>query len=826
VKASASTMRLVATRDDLSEQSYRQMVKRLPAAVYTTDAEGRIDSYNDAAVALWGRTPAAGVDRWCGSYRIYTPSGEPMDLDSCPMAVMLREARPVRNVEIVVERPDGSRRNVLPHPEPILDAAGKVVGGVNMLVDITERKRAEAELAATRDRLALQVHALTRLHELAMRLVGTADFSAALQMILETLVELHDADFGMLSTYDPLSRELRRAASIGLDEPTLSILGRTAPVGQGAGAGSMAVSTRSHVVVEDVETDARFIGLREVARSAGIRAMHCTPIITRTGDIVGVLTVYFRATRRPSELETQLADMCAGHAAERIDFERHRLALRATEQLPYTIGEAMDYGVWICDPAGRNTYASESFLRMIGLSQEQYSATPWNAVLHPEDAAETIAAWRECVATGAHWDREFRVRATDGTWRPVLSRGQPVRNEAGEITAWAGIHLDIGRLKKVERELREADQRKDEFLAMLAHELRNPLAPLCTGLEVLRLSTDATVCAQARTMMERQLKQMVRLIDDLLVVSRISRGKIELRRERVDLKRIVTDAVEASRPTLDSMRHELSVMLPREPLYVDADSARLAQVFGNLLNNAAKYTEPGGHIVVHVERETDGVAVKVIDDGVGIPPRMLDKVFDLFVQVDPSLERTHGGLGIGLTLVKRLVDMHGGSVEARSAGERRGSTFIVRLPVVEAEPARAADDAVSASPDAACRILVVDDNRDAATTLSMLLQLMGHEVQIAHNGSDALACAQSFRPHAILLDIGLPSLNGYDVCRHLRHQPWGREVMIVALTGWGQQADYKRSRQAGFDEHLVKPVAPEALREVVDKVRTVAAAER
>ncbi|HVO88324.1 MAG TPA: PAS domain S-box protein [Casimicrobiaceae bacterium] len=826
MKASATAMRLVSSRDEGSEQSYRQMVKRLPAAVYTTDAEGRIDLYNDAAVALWGRTPAVGADRWCGSHRIYHPDGAPMPLGSCPMAIALRERRPVRNVEIVVERPDGTRRNVLPHPEPILDADGKLIGGMNMLVDITERKRSEAELAATRDRLAWQVHALTRLHELATHLAGTTDCTTALQMIVETLVELHDADFGMLSTYDPSTRELRKVASIGLDEPALSVLGRVAP-GPQSGAGGTAFATRMRAMVEDVETDPTFIGLREVARSSGIRAAHCTPIITRTGEIVGVLSVYFRRTRKPSELEMQLADMCAGQAAERIDSERHRLALRATEQLSHTIGESMDYGVWICDAAGRNTYASESFLKLIGLGQEQYSGSEWDAIVHPDDAGEALAAWRECLRSGANWDREYRVRGADGAWHPVLSRGQPVRDEHGDITAWAGIHLDIGRLKKVESELREADQRKDEFLAMLAHELRNPLAPLCTGLEVLRLTPDVAVGEQARAMMDRQLRQMVRLIDDLLDVSRISRGKIELRRERIDLNGVVTHAVESSRPMLHSMQHQLSVALSREPILVEVDAARMAQVFGNLLNNAAKYTEPGGHIVVRVEREQEQVAVSVIDDGVGIPPAMLDKVFDLFVQVDPSLERTHGGLGIGLTLVKRLVEMHGGSVEARSAGERRGSAFTVRLPIVAAD--RQDDEQTSRSgasqaSDGACRILVVDDNRDAATTLSMLLELMGHQVQIAHNGSEALACAQSFLPHAMLLDIGMPGLNGYDVCRHVRRQPWGRDMMVIALTGWGQQADYRRSRQAGFDEHLVKPVAPDVLREVVTRVRAFAAA--
>ncbi|HEY0554011.1 MAG TPA: response regulator, partial [Thermoanaerobaculia bacterium] len=382
---------------------------------------------------------------------------------------------------------------------------------------------------------------------------------------------------------------------------------------------------------------------------------------------------------------------------------------------------------------------------------------------------------------------------------------------ARELLARVGGTLALARAR------READRRKDEFLATLAHELRNPLAPIRNGLQILRLAKDDPAAEEsARAMIERQVQQMVRLIDDLLDLSRISRGKIELRRERIALEAAVQSAVETSRPLIEKSGHRLTLDLPAEPLFVDADLTRLSQVVANLLNNAAKYTEPGGDIRLAVTGGESGVTISVLDNGVGIPAPMLPQVFEMFTQVDRSLERSQGGLGIGLTLVKRLVEMHGGTVEARSGGHGLGSEFLIRLPLLAtATTPTAAERPSHAEPAAGSgfkrRILVADDNVDSAASLEMMLGFMGNEVRTANDGLQAIAEAAAFRPDLILLDIGMPGMNGYDACREIRRQPWGQGIVIVALTGWGQDEDKRRSREAGFDQHLVKPVEPAAL---------------
>lgn len=363
----------------------------------------------------------------------------------------------------------------------------------------------------------------------------------------------------------------------------------------------------------------------------------------------------------------------------------------------------------------------------------------------------------------------------------------------------------------------EANRRKDEFLAMLAHELRNPLAPIRNAVEIMRqLDSIGPETHWIREMIDRQLRRLTRLVDDLLDVSRITRGKIRLQLARVDAATVVTSAVETSRPLVESRKHELTVDLPPEPIQLMADSDRLAQVLSNLLNNAAKYTNVGGRIGLTVTREKQEVLFRVRDTGAGISADMLPHIFDPFTQVDQSLDRAQGGLGIGLTLARRLVEMHQGSVQATSAGLGQGSEFVVRLPVLTAAPSPAAPaplNGVKAPPSAAprARVLVVDDNVDAADTLATLVRLSGHEVRTVYDGPAALAAAQEYHPEVVLLDIGLPGLDGYEVARRLRRQTEGEQVLIAAVTGYGQDQDRLRSQQAGFDAHLVKPVELAAL---------------
>jgi signal transduction histidine kinase/ActR/RegA family two-component response regulator len=369
------------------------------------------------------------------------------------------------------------------------------------------------------------------------------------------------------------------------------------------------------------------------------------------------------------------------------------------------------------------------------------------------------------------------------------------------------------RRARSERNLREEHRRKDEFLATLAHELRNPLGPLRTGLQLLgELERDHPAAPRVRDMMNRQFTHLVRLVDDLLDLSRVSRGLIELRKEIVDLATIVESAVETSSPLIEAGRHELSVLLPPEPLLVEADPVRLTQVLGNLLNNAAKYTPPGGRITLKGEREAHEVVVRVSDTGVGIPPDMLRRVFDMFTQVRGSANQEQAGLGIGLTLVRRLTDLHGGTVAAESDG--RGSTFTVRLPLARPAGRRGpvVPEAAAVPPAAAAlRVLVVDDNTDAAEMLTMLVEFQGHATERAHSGPAAIEAADRFRPDVVFLDIGLPGMDGYQVARELRRREGRAAALLVALTGWGSDEDQNRAREAGFDHHLTKPADPEAI---------------
>ncbi len=357
--------------------------------------------------------------------------------------------------------------------------------------------------------------------------------------------------------------------------------------------------------------------------------------------------------------------------------------------------------------------------------------------------------------------------------------------------------------------VKEADVRKNAFLAMLAHELRNPLAPIRFALEIVkRADGDSDLITPALDTIERQVRQMTRLIDDLLDVSRITRDKLELRREEVELASIIHHVVEAARTACDAARHKLTVTLPPQPVYLHADPVRLTQVFGNLLHNACKFTKPGGRISLAAEQQGGEVVVTVRDSGAGIPSGMLPKIFEMFTQLDQTLERSQGGLGIGLTLAQRLVKMHGGSVQAFSEGLGKGSTFVVRLPVLSKKPESLwqAPVAGKAVPQISHRILVVDDNHDAANALAALLRQAGNETHLAFDGAEGVEVAASFRPDVILMDIGMPKLNGYDAARQIREQPWGKGMGLVALTGWGQDEDRKKSADAGFDAHLVKPV--------------------
>ena len=435
----------------------------------------------------------------------------------------------------------------------------------------------------------------------------------------------------------------------------------------------------------------------------------------------------------------------------------------------------------------------------------------WLACVHPEDRESAVAAF-EGARQGGQYHDEFRVLDLDGCVRWAEVRGECAFNETGTPVWMSGTVLDITDRKQTEQTLREVDRRKDEFLATLAHELRNPLAPVRNAVEILHLKGPAIPELQwAREVIDRQVRHLARLIDDLMDLSRINRGNIELKREPVLLSKVVQGAVETSRPLIETCGHQLTVELPEGPVVVDADLTRLSQVYWNLLNNAAKYMQRGGRIELRTELQGTDVLVSVRDEGVGIPADKLSSIFEMFSQVETALSRSQGGLGIGLYVVKRLVEMHGGQIEARSDGPGKGSEFVVRLPIVVAQDVTRETNDNAAALVSNLRILVVDDNEDAASSSAILLTMMGNHVRTAHDGEAAVQEASDFHPHVVLLDIGLPKMNGYEAAQTIREQPWGSDMIPIAVTGWGQEADKRMSERAGFNHHIVKPVDPRAL---------------
>jgi PAS domain S-box-containing protein len=430
-------------------------------------------------------------------------------------------------------------------------------------------------------------------------------------------------------------------------------------------------------------------------------------------------------------------------------------------------------------------------------------------------------------------DVEVEHLYPDGSTRTLFGSASPLFDAQGKVRGCVGSFLDITDRKQLEAELRQrvaqladADRRKDEFLATLAHELRNPLAPITNAVALLRSANGSpALAANARAMIERQLDQMTRLVDDLLDISRITNGKLHLRKEPIDVAEVIRSAVEAVRPILESQRHTFTLSLPSDPVFLDADPIRLAQVFANLLNNAAKYTDRGGHLWLRAEPQDGEVVVSVRDTGIGIAAEHLAHIFDMFSQITPALERSQGGLGIGLALVRGLVELHGGKIEAHSAGPGKGSEFIVHLPLAHAVgefPLSEPTNGELSPRGPRRRILIVDDNRDAADSLATMLQMLGHEIDTAYDGLEAVQSAATLRPDVVVLDIGLPKMNGYEAARHLRGQPWGKDILLIALTGWGQDEDKRRAEEAGFDHHVTKPVTLAMLEGLLSRMKPTA----
>jgi PAS domain S-box-containing protein len=520
-------------------------------------------------------------------------------------------------------------------------------------------------------------------------------------------------------------------------------------------------------------------------------------------------------------LNENIRELNGENARRRLIEEALRKERETLQVTLASIGDA----VIVTDADGSITFLNEVAATLVGREREAAQGRHLSDVFHiiNEDTGQSVEdPIRRALRTGTVVSLASHIALVrpDETVIPIDDSAAPIR--LGEKTIGAVlIFRDISARRKAEEDLRDADRRKDEFLATLAHELRNPLAPIRNAMQIMSASRggENEKTANVRAVVERQLKHMVRLIDDLMDVSRITQGRLELHPERVDLDLVIKIAAETSLPLLEAKGHSLRIGSPAEPIFVQADVTRLAQVFSNLLNNSAKYSPVGSDICIRLQRERNEAIVEVIDNGVGIPSAMVPRIFDMFVQLSPPGMRE--GLGIGLTLVKRIVDLHGGSIEVASGGEGQGSTFRVRLAVAEPAvldpPLETAAGRVPAGGGA--RILVADDNRDAADTLAMILELDGHEVRKAYDGLAALQLAEQFRPQIALLDIGMPHLDGYQTARRIRDRAWGSSVFLIALTGWGQEQDRLRASDAGFDRHLVKPVDPQIVTNLIDQTR-------
>jgi PAS domain S-box-containing protein len=760
-----------------SDHTLRQMLDAVPAAVYTTDADGRLTYFNRAAVEFSGRVPEIGTDQWCVSWKLYYPDGTPMRHDECPMAVALKEGRPVRGTEAIAERPDGRRILFRPFPTPLRDASGRITGGINVLVDLTEARESAAALRASEERYR------------------------RLMALLPAAVYTCEAPSGMVTYYNDKAAELwGRVPRLGdRDERFCGSFRLWYPDGTALPHDQtpMAMAMQDGRAFRNVDV--------VIERPDGSRIsvlVNIDPIRDDTGAIVGAINV-FHDTSALKEAELEL--------------------LRRTNQLSMFL-ETAAIGLHRVGPDGVILWANDAELQMLGYARDEYVGHNIAEFHADQDLIADILARLHRGEKVREY--EARVKCKDGSVKIVLIDSS-VLWDGDQFVHTQCFTRDITERKLADEALKEANRRKDEFLATLAHELRNPLAPLQQGLEIMRLSRgNGTVVEQARSRMERQLGHLVRLVDDLLDVGRITRGKVELKKERVELATILEDAVEACRPLMEQAGHELRVTLPDEPVYLSADVTRLAQVFANLLNNAAKFTDRGGQIRLVAQRNAANVTISVRDNGMGIAPEFLPQVFEMFAQADHSLERPRSGLGIGLTLVKGLVELHGGTVEVRSDGPGKGSEVLVRLPI--SQPAVATDDVEQdggrTGDSAPLRMLVVDDQPDNANALKELLELLGHEAHALHDGLEAVNAAAAFRPDVIFLDIAMPKLNGYEAAQRIREQPWSKRMTLVALTGWGEDQHKARSQAAGFDFHLTKPMSIARLESLLASVSAAQAA--
>ena len=737
------------------------------------------------------------------------------------VARKLRERATGYEREVRLQVPDGRERWLMLRVH-IVWSGNRAVRMRGACIDVTERRAVDDLLGRTQAELGQQVADLHRLHELSSRLLDSRTLSEQLHMILVALADFHGAGRGVLTLFDTASGTLGIDSSIGFTPDAVARLMQTSGID---GACAICCARRERTVIADTEAADVDPGLRALSSEEGFRAVHATPLIGQDGQVLGALSVHLDTPHVPTERERTLADICARKAATFIERARAQDAYLESQGRFQAVLDASAVPFVVLSPIRENTSG-----QIVDFEWTYVNAAAAKALRRPADAftAKRVlevlpARWsasdsfRQYVAVvEAAETREFETMVHhEGAVQWFRCVASPLR---GSVALWFN---DITTRKNDERQLQEADRRKDEFLATLAHELRNPLAPIRQASAVSRLphATEAQK-RWSHEVIERQVRHMALLLDDLLDVSRITRGRLALRRGTNTLVEMIEAAVETARPLIDSRHHELEVVTPQAQILMQADPLRVSQIIANLLTNAAKYTDANGRIRLLAALDGDDVVIEVSDNGIGIAPESLPAVFDMFTQLRGSDDRA-GGLGIGLALTKGLVELHGGSIAVHSEGAGRGSVFTVRLPRGEA-PVRApaAGDELEPRATPARRILVADDNRDAAESLAALLELEGHEVTLAYDGADALLAYDRVHPQVCLLDIGMPHRNGNEVAAEIRARADGRLPMLVAITGWGQDADRSQALAAGFDHHLTKPVDPAQLLRLIGAARS------
>jgi len=760
-----------AAAHDRSE-TLRITLHSIGDAVVTTDIHGRVTSLNAVAESLTGWTSEDATGRPLDSVFRIVNEGTRQLVES-PAVRALREGTVVglANHTLLIRR-DGVEHPIDDSAAPIRDGEGRVSGCVLVFRDVTAQRQME------RDR-ATQLQTA----RLLAAIVDSSD-DAIVRKRLDGTIETWNAGAERLFGH-------RAADAIGR-HITLVI-----PPERRHEEDQIIATLRAGRRINHFET--------ERVRADGTRiwvSLTVSPIEDEHGEVVAASKIVRDVTERV-----------------RAEAEREKL-LKVLENSQDFIG--------MCDLEGVPFFVNRAGLETVGLeSLEQARETPLAEFFFPEDRPRIVDEFLPRVLRDGQGEIEIRFRHfKTGEPRWMAYKVLTLTDHTGAATGFATVSQDVTERKARADELVEADRRKNEFLAMLAHELRNPLAPLSNAVQAIKLreAGDEEV-AVATGILDRQIRQMARLVNDLLDASRISRSKIEIHRARIALRPVLEEAIETVRPLVTAHDHTLTTELPSEPIYIEGDAGRLSQAVGNLLANAAKFTDKGGRIRLSASREGDEAVIRVRDNGIGIAPEHVDKLFELFVQVDTTIERSRDGLGIGLTLVKKLVDLHGGSIEVESAGPGQGSEFTVRLPALTPalEPQPTDPPTATSVKSIGRRVLVADDNHDSAESLALLLEFDGHEVHTAHDGAEAVATAANVRPDVVLMDIGLPIMNGYEACRRIRDQAWGASVVMVAITGWGQEEDRERSREAGFDLHLVKPVDHHELLRIVS-ARTPASA--